>query len=203
MASAIPGELRLSPATTERLHTLVVELKRWNPAVNLVARSTLADAWTRHVLDSIQLLDHAPATARVWGDLGSGGGFPGLAVAITAAETHPDLRVVLIESDQRKAVFLRETARMLGVAVAVHGRRVEDVPPLCADVVSARALAPLPALWSLAYRHLAPGGVGLFLKGKGHMAELEQARAQAPIVAEVFSSRTSADGAIVRMRLRD
>lgn len=190
----------ISVETEVRLRGLMVALERWNPAVNLVSRATLPVAWSRHILDSLQLLDLVPAKARHWADLGSGGGFPGLVVAIAALETHPDLRVTLVEADQRKATFLRETARALGVTVAVEAVRIEALRPLQADVVSARALAPLAQLWAYADRHLAQEGVGLFLKGDGHASEVEEARARFPLRIETLPSRLDGGGVVLRVR---
>lgn len=190
----------VSADTERRLKGLVAALERWNPTVNLVSRSTLAEAWSRHVLDSLQLLALAPTGARHWVDLGSGGGFPGLVIAIAAMESHPALRVTLVESDQRKATFLRETARTLGCDVKVVAVRIEGLAPLEADVVSARALAPLPQLWAYAERHLAPEGVGLFLKGEGHGTEISEARARFSLHIETLPSSVDGGGVVLRVR---
>jgi 16S rRNA (guanine527-N7)-methyltransferase len=167
-----------APTAAERLHRLAALVARWNPRINLVAPGTLSDLATRHVGDSAQLLPLAPEGARHWADLGAGGGFPGLVVAALAADSRPGLRVTLVESDARKAVFLRQAAREMGLDVAVCDARAETLAPLGADVVSARALAPLPRLLPLVARHLAPGGIALLMKGQGWEAEVEAARAQ-------------------------
>jgi len=190
----------MSADTEARLRGLVSALQRWNPAVNLVSRSSLPAAWSRHVLDSLQLMELAPPSARHWVDLGSGGGFPGLVVAIAALERCPDLRVTLIEADRRKATFLRETARALQVPVKVEACRIEVLDPLGADVVSARALAPLVQLWSYAERHLVPTGLGLFLKGEGHASELVEAQARFSLSIETLSSNVDAGGVVLRVR---
>lgn len=158
------------------LERFVALVERWNPAVNLVSRSTVADIWTRHVADSAQLARLAPGLARSWVDLGSGGGFPGLVVAIIAKETRPGLRVLLIESDHRKAAFLVEAARALEVPVEVRSERAETAAPIAADVVSARAVASLVQLLPLAVRHLAPGGVALLPKGAAYTEEIRRAK---------------------------
>lgn len=197
----LPGERAPIPAETDRrLRGLIAALERWNPAVNLVSRATLPVAWSRHVLDSLQLVDLMPADARHWADLGSGGGFPGLVVAVAARHSNPHLRVTLVEADQRKATFLRETARTLGVPVDVEAVRIEALPPLQADVVSARALAPLAQLWAYADRHLAQNGVGLFLKGDGHGTEIEEARARFPLRVETLPSSLDGGGVVLRVR---
>jgi 16S rRNA (guanine527-N7)-methyltransferase len=170
----LPG-LDVSRETLERLELYESLLRKWNPAINLVSRTTLSDAWSRHFVDSAQLLALAPVDAASWVDLGSGGGFPGLVIAILADELRPDLSVTLVESDQRKAAFLAEVARQIGVAVAVKAERAETLTPCNCDILSARALAPLKELLSLSMRHLKPGGVGLFLKGAQSGAELAEA----------------------------
>lgn len=167
--------LDVSRETCGRLELYESLLRKWNPAINLVSRATLGEIWTRHFADSAQLLFCAPETARHWVDLGSGGGFPGLVVAILARELRPGLSVTLVESDLRKCTFLREVARQTGTPVTVLAERAESLPPLDSDIVSARALAPLRDLIRLAERHLKPGGTALFPKGASHDAELSDA----------------------------
>jgi len=160
----------VSLETVCRLERLLDHLARWTRRINLVAPSTLADTdrgWTRHVLDSAQLWPLLPPDARRLVDLGSGAGFPGLVLAILGA---PDPH--LVESDQRKAVFLREAARTTGTTVTVHATRIESLAPLNGDVVTARALAPLPHLLPLVVRHLASGGRALLPKGREVETEL-------------------------------
>lgn len=167
--------LDVSRETLERLETYEALLRKWNPAINLVARGTMADAWARHFLDSAQIFALAPPIARTWLDIGSGGGFPGMVVAIIAAELRPGLSVTLMDSDLRKAAFLNEVARQTGIEATITAGRVEDLLPVGADVISARAFAPLTVLLALTERHLRPGGTGLFLKGARHQQEIAQA----------------------------
>ncbi len=167
--------LDVSRETMDRLDLYEALLRKWNPAINLVSRSTLPDAWMRHFLDSAQLLTVAPKDIGTWVDVGSGGGFPGLVVAILSKELRPDLRVTLVESDLRKAAFLSEVARQTGVDVVVKPERVEALTPCNSNILSARALAPLGDLLALAMRHLKPGGTALLLKGAQAEAEVEQA----------------------------
>jgi 16S rRNA (guanine527-N7)-methyltransferase len=190
----------MTAATKQKLQGLLDALARWNPAINLVSRTTIPVAWSRHVLDSLQLLDLSPQDATHWVDLGSGGGFPGLVVAIAAMDLRPGLRVTLVEADLRKATFLRETARVLSVSVRVEATRIEALAPQNADIVSARALAPLPQLWTYAERHLAPTGVALFLKGEGHGSESAEAHARFPLSIETLPSRVDAGGVVLRVR---
>ena len=181
----------------EVLEVLEAEVRRWTPAINLVSQGSLPDLWTRHVADSAQLWPLAPG-ARTWVDLGAGAGFPGLVVAALGA---PALAVTLIESDGRKAAFLRGTARAMGLAVTVLDQRAEAAPPQGADVVSARALAPLAALLPLVARHLAPAGTALLPKGRAAQAEVAEARARGwRFDLDAVQSRTDPDGRILRLR---
>jgi 16S rRNA (guanine527-N7)-methyltransferase len=170
-AAAVGDLLAVSRETLDRLQTYLDLLVRWQKTINLVGPATLADPWRRHILDSAQLRRLVPGDARRLADLGSGAGLPGLVLAILGVpEVH------LLESDRRKAAFLREAARACGIAVTVHAARIEVVSPLAADVVTARALAPLPNLLAMAEWHLRPGGTALFLKGRNAETELTAAR---------------------------
>jgi 16S rRNA (guanine527-N7)-methyltransferase len=180
--------LGVSRETLDRLETYLALLKRWQRAINLVGASTLADPWRRHILDSGQLWRFWPPGARVLADLGSGAGLPGLVLAIMGAPV-----AHLIESDRRKASFLREAARACGAVVTVHAARIEDVPPLAADVITARALAPLPELLALAEPHLQPRTTCLFLKGRQTETELTLARESWTMSAEREPSLSDPD----------
>ena len=189
--------LNVSRETAARLDTYAALLEKWNPAINLVAKSTLAALWPRHILDSAQLLALAPPGARRWADLGSGGGFPGLVIAILAADTAPDLRLTLVESDRRKAAFLETVLRETGISATVAAERIEDLPPLAANIVSARALAPLPVLLGHAHRHLAPGGIALFPKGARHRGEIAESLERWRFSVQKHPSRTDPDAVIL------
>ncbi|MBC2836043.1 16S rRNA (guanine(527)-N(7))-methyltransferase RsmG [Paragemmobacter straminiformis] len=190
--------LDVSRETIEKLKSLESLLAKWNPAINLVARSTVDAAWSRHILDSAQLFQIAPF--RVWADLGSGGGFPGLVIAVLAEGRGSDARVVLVEADQRKATFLREAARGLGVRVQVEAQRIESVDPLAADILSARALAPLSALCGFAARHLAPAGTAIFPKGQNWEAEVAEARKSWKFDLDVRPSLVEAGSVVLVMK---
>jgi len=157
----------IAPETLERLDVFLDRLATWTRKINLIGPSTLADAWSRHILDSARLWPHGPHAGGRLVDLGSGAGLPGLILAILGA---PDVH--LIESDQRKAVFLRDAARLTATPVTVHATRIETLSPLGADIVTARALAPLPDLLPLVVRHLRPGGLALLPKGREAAGEL-------------------------------
>jgi 16S rRNA G527 N7-methylase RsmG len=258
----------VSRETIARLQTYETLLRQWQKAVNLVAPSTLDAVWHRHFADSAQLVALAP-TARAWVDLGSGGGFPGMVIAILLAEApgssseesrqksepeitaasvvpsplvgegqgggdgrasnvgspptpHPSppgggesggrsepqsvlgaARIILIESDTRKCAFLREVARQTGVAVDILSTRIESAatqikvqPP---DVVTARALAPLDKLLSLAAPLFSSRAVGLFLKGREVTRDVEKAQKTWTFKSELIQSRTDPEAHIVRI----
>jgi 16S rRNA (guanine527-N7)-methyltransferase len=189
----------VSRETTERLEAHLRLLARWNPRINLVSAATLPDAWQRHVADSAQLWRLRPPGARRWLDLGSGAGFPGLVIAAIAAEHAPETAVALVESDSRKAVFLTTAAREMGVAVTVHASRIEDLPPRGADVVSARALAPLAQLVPMLEKHRRPGGIGLFPKGRTVHKEIADAEAHWRFEHNIYASLIEQKAAIVEI----
>ncbi len=199
-ADRFAARFDVSRETRDRLALYADLLCKWTPVINLVSKSTLPDLWTRHFADSAQVLQIAGPVQGRWADLGSGGGFPGMVVAILAAETHPGLSVTCVESDQRKATFLRTVARETGVAAEVISKRIETVPPLAAKVVSARALAPLIDLIAYTEPHLAPGGFALFLKGTGQAQEIEAALASWSFQLDTFASRTDPASAILKLR---
>ncbi|HSK39193.1 MAG TPA: 16S rRNA (guanine(527)-N(7))-methyltransferase RsmG [Arenibaculum sp.] len=198
----VPG---VSRETLDRFDAYGALLRRWQPRINLVSRSTLDTLEHRHILDSAQLHPLLPADARIVADLGSGAGFPGLVLAILGVpEVH------LIESDTRKCAFLREAARITGTPVTVHNRRIEHVEPFRADVVTARALAPLTELLAYAEPFLGKGGgadggkdgICLFLKGRQADDELTLAREHWKIQAEKIDSITDPAGIVLRIRAR-
>jgi 16S rRNA (guanine527-N7)-methyltransferase len=193
----------VSRETLERLRTYEALLRQWQKTINLVAPSTLPDIWHRHFADSAQLLAHAPAGAKHWLDLGSGAGFPGLVLAILMAERRGS-QMTLIESDTRKGAYLAEVARRTGVAVDIQGTRIEKsatqakVGPV--DVVTARALAPLPRLLDLSAPFFSGPTVGLFLKGREAEAEVQAAEKLWEFEADLRQSRTDASGRVVVIR---
>lgn len=198
-AEQFERDFSVSRETMDRLETYRALLVKWNRTINLVSPSTVDEIWTRHFYDSAQLLTYVPETAEKWVDFGSGGGFPALVVAILAAEKHPNLRVFCIESDLRKATFLKTVARDTGLDVGVFSRRIEDVPEMAVDVVSARALASLERLLPLAVRHLKEDGIALFLKGENAAQEIADAKANWAFRLETFESKTNRDAKILRI----
>ena len=171
----LPG-LNVSRETFLRLKEYEKLLFKWNAKINLVSRSTLDNFWNRHVLDSAQFLSSVGEKAGKWVDLGSGGGLPGLVVAILSDEIEPVNKLFLVEADVRKAVFLKTVCRELGLKIEVYNNRIEELPRISANVVSARALAPLKTLCLYAKNHLEKDGVAVFAKGENWKAELVEAQ---------------------------
>ena len=153
--------------TLERLSVYLRLLEKWQRRINLVSRGSMGDPWRRHMLDSAQLVPLLPEQASVIVDIGSGAGFPGLVIAIMT-----NRHVHLVDSDARKCAFLREAARLTEAPANVQNQRIERLQDTKADIVTARACAPLPELLQYAAPLLRPGGRCLFLKGKAAAAEL-------------------------------
>lgn len=190
----------VSRETGDKLGLLASELRRWQGIKNLVSPATLDEVWSRHIADSLQLAELAPA-ARTWLDLGSGAGFPGLVVAVALADM-PHARVHLVESNGRKCAFLRHAARLTGAPASVHEGRIEALAAGFAgtlDVVTARALAPLPQLLAWTQDMLKSGALGLFPKGRDAAAELTEAEKSWRFNAELLPSRTDSEARIVRV----
>ncbi|TNF20159.1 MAG: 16S rRNA (guanine(527)-N(7))-methyltransferase RsmG [Rhodobacteraceae bacterium] len=185
--------LSVSRETFERLEIYVTLLKKWSPRINLVSKSTLDNPWDRHIRDSLQLLGLAVKSTGPWVDLGSGGGLPGLVIALCQPPERP---VTLIESDTRKATFLRTVLRETGTQADVLAERIETAPPQSAAVLSARALAPLPKLLEYSERHLRPDGVALLPKGITWKNELAAAQKSFSFHWDSSKSETQ-DGAVI------
>lgn len=166
----------VSRETFDRLAAFQALFEKWAARINLIAPSTLPDLWSRHILDSAQLIRLAPG-ASAWLDLGSGGGFPGIVLGILLRERAGG-SITLVESNQKKAAFLRNAAAQCGASATVHAGRIEELSRQAqpVDAVTARALAPLPALLGLARPWLEAGATGLFQKGRDYRRELEESR---------------------------
>jgi 16S rRNA (guanine527-N7)-methyltransferase len=201
LAADRAAALKLIPVsreTLERIDAFVELFLRWQRAVHLVAPADLSKLWTRHIADSLQLIELAPA-AKNWADLGTGGGFPGLVIALAFGTREKGL-VHLIESDQRKAAFLREAIRVTSAPAKVYAERVESAAKRLAaevDVVTARALAPLPRLLELAAPFFARGIPAIFPKGQDVDNELTESTKSWNIQATIAPSRTHPHGKIV------
>jgi 16S rRNA (guanine527-N7)-methyltransferase len=194
----------VSRETLDRLDRFVATLLTWQQRINLIAPTTLRAVWTRHIADSLQLLPLAPNT-RVWLDLGSGGGFPGVVIACALAEA-PGARVHLVESNGKKAAFLREAIRVSGAPAIVHQARIEQMGTkldVQVEIVTARALAPLNELLALAEPWMKRGAQALFPKGQDVGAELTEASKYWNIEAVLVPSKTDPQARIVSVGRAD
>lgn len=190
----------VSRETMSRLDLFEDLLRKWNSAINLVAKSTLDTLWQRHLLDSAQVFTYSQANSGLWADLGSGAGFPGLLIAILAAEECPALQVTLVEADARKAAFLATAVRECGLKSRIIAERIERTEPLGANFLSARALAPLPKLLEYAERHLDPMGAAYLSKGGGWREEIAAARGLWRFDVTPYPSKTDANAAILEVK---
>lgn len=181
---------------TEVLEQYAALIRKWNPAINLVAPSTLEQVKSRHIDDCLQLVDVSRSSSGDWVDIGSGGGLPGIVVAIC----RPDIQVHLVESDRRKCSFLRNAGRELKLTnLSVSTERIESINPLKADHISARALAPLPLLLSYVDRHLVSGGRAWLMKGRNWRTEVEAARETWRFDVTSHPSVTDSEAAILEI----
>ena len=183
----------LAPEILRRLERFADLLERWNRRINLISSGDLPKLWPRHICDSLQLAALIPAGLPII-DLGSGGGFPGLILAISTGNP-----VTLIEADTRKAAFLREAARQTTTRVTILNARIEDASPPPASVVTARALAPLQTLLGWEAPLLLPDGYCLFLKGRSVEDELTDAAARWHMTIKRTPSRTEPGGVILAL----
>ena len=194
--SGLPDDVR------RRLKLYADLLVRWQSTINLIAPATVRHLWTRHIGDSMQVQAAAPQ-ARLWIDLGSGGGFPGMVTAILLSE-RADARVHLVESDKRKAAFLRTVARETGAPAIVHAERIEAVVSQtdeAVDAVSARALAPLPKLIEFAHPFLERGALGVFPKGESAATELTRLAGDRRFRIESVPSRMRTGSSLLLVRI--
>jgi 16S rRNA (guanine527-N7)-methyltransferase len=198
------GALALTPVsreTAERLDRFVALLLRWQKTTQLIAPSTVPTLWVRHIADSLQLLDLVPE-AKIWVDLGTGGGFPGLVIACALRDV-PGAQVHLIESNAKKAAFLREAVAATESPAVVHGVRMEKFVESFAggaDIVTARAVSPLSLLLGQCLPLLKQGTLGLFPKGQDVEAELTEASKCWKMGVDLVPSRTDPKARIVMIR---
>ncbi|MGR3563328.1 MAG: 16S rRNA (guanine(527)-N(7))-methyltransferase RsmG [Heliomarina sp.] len=191
-------ELNVSRETLERLEIYATLLRKWNQKINLVSPRSLNDLWTRHIVDSVQIFEQADCFS-TWSDIGSGGGFPGLVCAILDHGSKNGGKFILVESDTRKCIFMKEVIRNTGIQCEVINDRIESVTPLQTDVLSARALTGLKGLLSYADLHLSKQGVALFPKGKNWEEEVREAREQWQFDMNVIKSVTDSQAVILRV----
>ncbi len=191
---ALGPEFGIEAETAERLARFAAHLEKWQKAINLVSAKSLPQLWERHILDSLQLAPLIPVDARTIVDVGSGAGFPGLILAILDRwDVH------LVESDTRKAVFLRDSARLCGVSATVHAVRIESLAAPKADVITARALAPVADLLKLTAGFRQSGTLHLFPKGRGAEAELTDAKKTWTLAVDRIPSLTDPDAVILKI----
>lgn len=189
----------VSRETLERLADFETLIRKWNPAINLISKKSVDDFWNRHIVDSAQIFPHIPISADRCLDIGSGAGLPGIVLALLSAELSPKRKFVFVEVDQRKATFLREVVRTLGISAGIESCRVETLRPFEADLLTARALAPLSKLLPFAQRHLSKTGVCLFPKGENYLLELDEAKKLFDFEYEVIQSLTDSKAKILKV----
>lgn len=197
--SVMIRDVALSADSYARLKQFEALVAHWSPRINLISKATLDDIWQRHIIDSVQLYQHVPVSARRFADFGSGGGFPGVVMAILSLQYAPEAEHILVESDQRKSTFLREAIRTCGAKATVITERIEKIPSLKADLVSARALAALPQLFEWLAPHMAAGAVGLFPKGATYQSEVDAAQEKWQFDLDILPSQTDALARILKV----
>lgn len=188
----------VSRETMSKLEKYLEILLKWNPKINLVSKNTIETAWKRHFVDSAQLIKHVPDFHK-WADIGSGAGFPGMVIAILAAELYPESEIHLIESDQRKCAFLRNVSRETSVRPIIHNCRIEEFKDDEFDIVSARALASVELLLQYSEKLLSQQGKCLFLKGRQCDTELTEAQKTWNFEYDKISGSSEDDGIILRI----
>ena len=198
----IPPEygVNVSRETLARLEGYGAELEKWNRQINLVAKSTISTLWERHVLDCVQIFKFRQPNDLKWVDMGSGGGLPGLIVGILAKELAPEMQTVLIESDHRKSSFLRQISAKYGLNCQIVSKRIEDVPPQNANIISARALASLSELLHLGEPHLTTNGRFVLMKGQRYSEEITLAKQEWTFDVAATVSLTDSEARILELQ---
>ena len=187
--------LNVSRETEAKLETYVSLLEKWQQSINLVSSKTLPCVWQRHILDSAQLTTHLPVRSGRIMDIGSGAGLPGLILAILT-----DCEVHLVESDTKKVAFMRTALAKVDVHAIIHHARIEELPFLNIDIITARALAPLSKLIQLTQIQDHPGLSYLFLKGKGVNEELTELPTSSTLTVKSYPSITDQDSSIIYLK---
>ncbi len=183
----------VSRETFDRLSLYHDLLLKWQAKINLISSDTIANAWHRHFLDALQIFPLIDIEKKIV-DLGSGGGFPGMVLAIAGAK-----HMHLVESDTKKILFLREVARITNTAVSLHHGRIEETLTTHADIITSRACSPLESLLSLASGYVSHETICLFHKGKNFAKELEDAKLHWHFSCDVIPSVTDSQSAILRL----
>ena len=193
-------ELDVSRETLDALKYFEDLVVLWNPAINLMSNSSISDLWSRHIIDSAQLFLFTLPDEGLWLDVGSGGGFPGIVVSIIAKELAPSLRVVLVESDNRKCVFLRTVIRELGLSVKVINDRIENVKLDDVVYLSARALRNLNSLLFIVENNVSRETVCVFPKGRSYKKELVESQKNWKFDFNLIDSNTSEDSKVIVLK---
>lgn len=191
--------IKVSRETWESLEDYCVSLLTWSRAINLVSNAKDANLWHRHILDCAQLWSLRHPETKAWADIGTGGGLPGLVMAIIGRELSPQTRFHLVESDKRKVAFLRFVQSRQDLTLVLHAERIETLPPIGAQTLSARALAPLHQLLGFAARHLDTGGTALFPKGRKFKEEIDDAKKKWNFLVEEQPSKVDSGARILQV----
>lgn len=193
-------QYNVSRETTEKLTAFVALLTEWNAKMNLVSKNSLEDVWTRHILDSLQLIKYIPDTAESLLDIGSGAGFPAVVLAIAMQEKMPNARWILVESITKKTVYLNDVCAKLGLKnVQIENARIENLKLKNINIVTARAVAALDVLCSYVAGFADKDTKCLFLKGKTYAAEVESARQKWNFDCNVYPNTYSDDGVLLEI----
>ena len=199
IGSKILDDNDVSRETLDRLRIFESLVKKWTKAINLVSKEDSSKIWERHILDSAQIYPYLPKSPGIYSDFGSGGGFPSIVLAALLYEKDPDIEIHLIESDGRKAAFLRTALRELKIPGMVWGKRVQEVKISPARVVSARAVAPLADLLSMAQPLINKETICFFPKGVNWKKEVEDAQKHWSFDLKAINSRTQSDAIILEL----
>jgi 16S rRNA (guanine527-N7)-methyltransferase len=192
--------LNVSRETLNGFYEYETLLSKWNEKINLVSKNTLVDIWERHFLDSGQIIKHVEASGKRWVDVGSGAGFPGLVVALLLRDRKIDCDLVLVEKNPKKGFFLNEVIRKLNLSVEVVNDNIDNLEPLNADILTARAFSELNNLIEIAFRHRKKEGICLFLKGENYRIELDKTLNYWFFDYDIIDSLSSSSGKIIRVK---
>ena len=192
--------LNVSRETLNGFYEYKALLSKWNEKINLVSKHTLVDIWERHFLDSGQIIKHVEASGKRWVDVGSGAGFPGLVVALLLRDRKIDCDLVLVEKNVKKGFFLNEVIRKLNLSVEVVNDNIDNLEPLNADILTARAFSELNNLIEIAFSHRKKDGICLFLKGENYRIELDKTLNYWFFDYDIVDSLSSSSGKIIRVK---
>ncbi len=194
------GTLNVSRETFGRLKLFQSNLVRWNKAINLISFESEYEIWHRHIIDCAACFEVCTKGGDRWVDLGSGAGMPGVVLSLLAQDEFPQINITCVESDSRKAEFIRASAQLTNADLTVRKERIEKLAPQGADVVTARALSDLDGLLAYAFRHLSRDGLGVFMKGETWEEEVERAESNWQFELTVHPSWTNKKAAILEVR---